>query len=101
MLLELTVIPLGRTRSIGSDIAQVVGVIDGSGLDYQVTDFGTLLEGTWEQLMDVVKCCHDLARSKTDRVLLLMRLDDYGGQTGLLHAGVKSVERHLGRGVKS
>lgn len=46
MLMELTVIPLGRGRSLSADLADVIGQIDQSGLPYRVTPFGTLLEGT-------------------------------------------------------
>ena len=58
MVLELTIIPLGRGRSISSDIADLVKIIEGSGLDYRMTAFGTLVEGTWDQLMDLAKHCH-------------------------------------------
>jgi uncharacterized protein YqgV (UPF0045/DUF77 family) len=51
MLLELSVIPLGRGRSISADVADLVKIIDASGLDYRLTAAGTILEGSWEQLM--------------------------------------------------
>ena len=51
MLLELSVIPLGRGRSISADIADVVKIIDASDLDYRLTAAGTILEGGWEQLI--------------------------------------------------
>ncbi len=43
MLLELNILPLGRGRSISSDIADVVKIIDASGLDYKLTAEGTIL----------------------------------------------------------
>jgi uncharacterized protein YqgV (UPF0045/DUF77 family) len=36
MLLELSAIPLGRGRSISSDIADLVKIFDASGLDYRL-----------------------------------------------------------------
>lgn len=100
MLMELTVIPLARGRSISADIAELIGLIDESGLSYRVTAFGTLIEGTWEQLMDVAKQCHTAIRKKTDRVLILIRLDDYADRTDLLATAVAHVEDHLGRSVR-
>ncbi len=100
MLLELTVIPLGGGRSISSDIAGLVELIDRSGLDYQVTAFGTLIEGTWDQLMELLRKCHEAMRQKTSRALFLIRLDDYGDRTGLLRGAVSSVEKALGRPVR-
>ena len=45
MLLELSVIPLGRGRSISADIVDLVRIIDASGLDYRLTAAGTIIEG--------------------------------------------------------
>jgi len=50
MLLELSVLPLGRGRSISSDIADLVKIIDTSGLDYRLTAAGTIIEGSWTNL---------------------------------------------------
>ena len=51
MLLELSVIPLGRGRSINADIVDLVKIIDASGLDYRLTAAGTIIEGRWDQLL--------------------------------------------------
>lgn len=99
MLMELTIVPLGRGRSLSGDLAELIGRIDQSGLPYRVTPFGTLLEGTWEQLMDIAKECHSAIRQKTDRVLILIRLDDYAERTDLLETTVAHVEQALGRSV--
>lgn len=45
MLHELSVIPLGRGRSVSGDIAELVKIIPASGLDYRRTAAGTILEG--------------------------------------------------------
>lgn len=100
MLMELSVIPLGRGRSISADVAEVVKIIDASGLDYRVTPSGTILEGNWEQLMDLARKCHFHTRSKTERVITLLKLDDYEQRTGRLTAAVKSVEEKVGKPIK-
>lgn len=100
MVLELTIIPLGHEQSISSDIADIVKLIEKSGLDYRMTAFGTLVEGTWDQLMDLAKQCHFAVREKTGRVLTMMRLDDYGERTGEIEGAVNRVEQKLGRTVK-
>lgn len=100
MLMELTVIPLAGKRSMSADLAEVLGLIDEIGLPYQATAFGTLIEGTWDQLMDTAKKCHTAIRKKTDRVLILIRLDDNAGRTDLLETAVTHVEKQLGRRVR-
>lgn len=100
MLLELSVIPLGRGRSISADIADIVRIIDASGLDYRLTAAGTILEGNWDQLMGVARQCHNEMRKKTERVVTFMKVDDYEERTGRLNAAVASVEAKVGKAVK-
>jgi len=100
MLLELSVIPLGRGRSISADIVDLVRIIDASGLDYRLTAAGTIIEGGWDQLMDVARKCHTEMRKKTERVITFMKLDDYGDRTGMLTEAIASIEGKLGRSVK-
>lgn len=64
MLMELTVIRLASRRSISADLAELVDLIDASGLPYKVTAFGTLIEGTWEQLLGIAEECHTVIRKK-------------------------------------
>jgi uncharacterized protein (TIGR00106 family) len=100
MLLELSVIPLGRGRSISADLADLIKIIDASGLDYRLTAAGTILEGSWDKLMDVARKCHAEMRKKTERVVTLMKLDDYEERTGRLAAAVTSVEQKVGKSLK-
>ena len=100
MLLELSVIPLGRGRSISADVAEMMKIIDASQLDYRLTATGTILEGSWDQLMAVAHKCHAEMRTKTERVITLMKLDDYEDRTGRLSAAVASVEAKVGRPLK-
>ena len=100
MVLELTIIPRGQGRSISGDIASVARIIEGSGLDYKMTAFGTLIEGTWDQLMELAKLCHFETRKENERVLTMMRLDDYGERTGEIEGAVDRVEKKLGRPIK-
>jgi uncharacterized protein (TIGR00106 family) len=100
MVLELTIIPRGQGRSISGDIANLAKIIEGSSLDYKMTAFGTLIEGTWDQLMEVAKNCHFETRKENERVLTLMRMDDYGERTGEIEGAVDRVEKKLGRAIR-
>lgn len=100
MLLELSIIPLARGRSISGDLADLVKIIDTSGLDYRVTAAGTILEGSWDEVVDVAKKCHMDMRKKTERVITLMRIDDYEQRTGRLSKAVDSIEQKVGKRIK-
>ena len=100
MLLELSVIPMGRGRSISADLADLMKLIDASGLDYRLTAAGTIIEGTWDQVMGIAKKCHSEMRKKTERVITLMKVDDYAERSGRLTAAVESVEKKMGKAAK-
>lgn len=100
MVLELTVIPRGGEASTSTQIAALVKPIEASGLEYQMTAFGTLIEGSWDEVMEVARRCHEEARRSSSRVLTLMRVDDYEGRTNEIHDAVQRVERKLGRPLR-
>jgi uncharacterized protein (TIGR00106 family) len=100
MLFELSVIPLGRGRSISGDVAELLKIIDASGLDYRLTAAGTILEGDWDRVMDVARRCHETMRKRTERVVTLIKIDDYGERTGRLAEAVASVEQKAGKRLK-
>jgi len=100
MVMELTVIPLGTGSSISTKLAELIKIIDASGLDYRVTAFGTLVEGSLEQLLDLTRHCHLEARKQADRVLTMLRLDDFGPRMGELNGAVERVEKKIGRAVR-
>lgn len=100
MLMELIVIPLGRGPSVSGDVADLLKIIDSSGLDYRLTATGTNVEGTWDQLLGVARQCHQKMRKKTSRVVTTIKIDDYAERTGRLSAMVKSVESKAGKTLK-
>jgi uncharacterized protein YqgV (UPF0045/DUF77 family) len=76
MLLELTVLPKGKGRHASETAVDVTRIIDASGLYHQTKNKGTVLEGTWEQLMAVAKKCHDEALKTNQRLVTVMRAVD-------------------------
>ncbi len=100
MLMELSVVPLGRGPSVSEDLADLLKLIDASGLDYRLTATGTNVEGKWEQLLDLARQSHNEMRKKATRVVTTIKIDDYGERTGRLAAMVKSVENKVGKPLK-
>lgn len=97
MLVELTMTPLGRGTHLGQDLAVALTLIDESGLPYCLTPTGTCIEGEWDEVMTLVKRCHDRMRASSTRVLTTVRIDDESGVTRKLSENIKSVESYAGR----
>lgn len=100
MLVELTMTPLGRGTHLGQDLAVVLKLIDESGLPYCLTPTGTCIEGEWDEVMTLVKQCHDRLRASSTRVLTTVRIDDESGTPDKLTQNIKSVEGFAQRKFK-
>ncbi len=76
MLLELSVLPKGKGRHATDTPATLAKIINSSGLYHQAKNKGTVLEGSWDQLMAVAKKCHDEALKSNSRIVTVMRAVD-------------------------
>lgn len=97
MLADLSIIPVGGNPHTSGLLAKVLTLIEGSGLRYQLTPTATCLEGTWEQISDVARRCHEIARAESSHVVTLLRLEDDGEAGSKLLANTASVEEKAGR----
>jgi len=55
MLVEFSIIPIGKGSSIGDDIAKVMKIVDGSKLPYKINPMGTVVEGSWDDVVRLIK----------------------------------------------
>lgn len=100
VLLEFSMYPLDKGPSLSSYVAKSLEIIDKSGLDYQCHAMGTIIEGEFDQVMDVVKRCFQAMQADCDRIECIIKIDYRKGQSGRIRSKVQSVEAKLGRPVK-
>lgn len=97
MLACFTVIPTGTTGGVKELIAEVLAIVDASGLPYKLGAMNTTLEGEPEEVMAVIMRCHCRMMELCPRVLTNISIDDRKGATGRLSGKVKDVEEVLGK----
>jgi uncharacterized protein (TIGR00106 family) len=100
MLIEVSIVPVGSGSSIGDRLAEVLKVVDESGLPYKVNPMGTVVEGEWDDLFGLVKKCHKTVMKKEERVITTISVDDRKGKPNRIEEKVKSIEKRLGRALK-
>jgi uncharacterized protein (TIGR00106 family) len=100
MVAELTIFPLGKVRGLSADIARVVALVEKSGLPYQLTSMGTILEGEWEEVIRLLGECRRALLKDNERIYMVLKIDDDRGKTGKLKGKVRSVEEKLGHPVR-
>ena len=101
MLIELSIDPLGRGTHESKDLAEVLKIIDDSGIRYCLTPSGTCIEGDWDEVMALVKLCHERARALSSHVLTTIRVEDEEGATDKLNENIASLERAAERPLRT
>jgi uncharacterized protein (TIGR00106 family) len=99
MLVEFSITPLGGDSHISPRIAEALKIVDASGLRYQLTPMGTCVEGDWDEVLNVIRLCHDRLRGLSPHVFTTIRIEDEEGQRDKLTANVSSVEQKAGRAL--
>lgn len=97
VLLEFAMTPGGKGESVSEYVARLLDIIDRSGLPYQLTPMGTILEGEWDAVMAVVTACFRALEPDCTRIGMNLKLDYRAGPAGRLTQKTARVEERLGR----
>lgn len=101
MLTEFSIIPIGTGESMGEQIAKILDMVDKSGLPYKSNPMGTVVEGEWEEVLELIKKCHMEILDASPRVVTTISIDDRPSKPmDRITGKIKSVEERLGREVK-
>lgn len=96
MIVAFSVAPSGgESDSVSKAVADAVRVVRDSGLPYELNSMFTLVEGEWDEVMDVVKRAVQAAGAGASRTSLVLKADIRPGHTGQLQAKVDRVREHL------
>ena len=97
VLLEFSMSPFDKGASVSEYVARSLDIIDKSGLPYQLTPMGTIVEGEWDDVMALVAACHKTMSQDCERISTSMKIDYRAGRSGRLKSKVQAIESKLGR----
>ena len=100
MLVEFSIIPVGKGPSLGEEVAAVLDIVDRSGLPYKVNPMGTVVEGSWDDIMELIKKCHRTVLNNGERVVTKITIDDRKGKSNRIEEKIKSVENRLKKSLR-
>ena len=100
MLAELSIIPIGNSTHLSGELAKILKLVDESGLPYQLTPSGTCIEGGWDELLPLIRQCHERARKASPHVVTLIKLEDDEGEQHKLTRNVTSIEEKIGHSLQ-
>lgn len=97
VLLEFSMYPLDKGESLSPYVARSMEIIAQSGLEYRMNPMGTVIEGEWDQVFDVVRQCFERMSQDCNRIAAIIKVDYRKGHKGRLVTKIKSVEEKAGR----
>jgi uncharacterized protein (TIGR00106 family) len=100
MIVEFSVVPIGRGEALGEFVAGIIDIVDKSGLPYKLTAMGTIVEGDWDEVFALIRMCHETMRGRASRVTTHITIDDRDRVSGRIEGKIRDVEDALGRVLK-
>jgi len=98
---EFSITPIGKGVSVGEYVARSVDIVDRSGLPYRLNPMGTVIEGSFDEVLALVARCHKAVMKDCERVSTIVKIDDRKDASNQLEAKVVGVERRLGRRIRT
>ncbi|MCU7929252.1 MAG: MTH1187 family thiamine-binding protein [Candidatus Thiodiazotropha sp. (ex Codakia rugifera)] len=98
VLLEFSIFPLDQGESVSQEVSQVIAMIKQSGIDYQLTAMGTLIETSTaaDALSIVQKATELLHTAGSQRVYATIKIDSRVGKEHRLQGKIQSVRARIG-----
>ncbi|MDA8090967.1 MAG: MTH1187 family thiamine-binding protein [Nitrospiraceae bacterium] len=100
MLAEFSIVPVGVGSSLGDRLAEVLKIVNASGLPYKVNPMGTVIEGDWNDVMELVRKCHEAVMKTGERALTAISIDDRKNKPNRIDEKVRSIEGRIGKDLK-
>jgi len=98
---EFSITPIGKGVSVGEYVARSVDIVDRSGLPYRLNPMGTVIEGSFDEVLALIARCHKAVMKDCERVSTIVKIDDRKDASNQLEEKIVGVERRLGRKIRT
>lgn len=100
-LLEFSMTPLDKGESVSIYVSRSLKIIDESGVPYRLNPMGTVLEGDWNEVIGVVTKCFERMKQDCKRISIAMKIDHREGKENRLEGKIASVEKKVGKKLRT
>ncbi len=89
---------MDKGESVKEDVAQIIKMIDESGVSYQLTPMGTIIETeSMDDALDIVRRAYAVLEANSNRVYAALKFDIRKGKSNRLKTKIRSVEEIIGK----
>lgn len=100
VLAEFSMYPTDKGESVSKYVSQIIDHIDKSGITYKLTPMGTILEGSWDAVFEVISGCFKILELQSNRITTIIKVDYRKGEESRMKSKIKKVESILMRNVR-
>jgi uncharacterized protein (TIGR00106 family) len=99
MLVSFSLFPTDKGESVSKYVARTIDIVDKSGLPYRTSAMSTAVEGSWDRVFKVLKKCRNAMVKESNRVYMVITIDDRKGAKNRLTGKVNRIEQRLKRKI--
>jgi len=93
VLLEFAMFPTDKGESVSEYVSRIIAFIDKSGVQYQLTPMGTIVETeTFDEALDIVKGAYETLEMDCNRVYSSLKFDIRKNQDNRMLKKMQSIE---------
>ena len=97
VIMQFAMFPTDKGASASPYVSRVIAMIRESGLPYQLSAMGTIIETeTLEEAQLIVNKAYGLLKNDCNRVYCTVTFDIRDGETGRMHHKIASIEGKIG-----
>ncbi len=100
VLAEFSMFPTDKGISKSAYVSQVIDHISKSGITYKLTPMGTILEGTWEEVNNLISECFKILEPQCERIFTTVKYDYRKTDSPRMTSKIQKVESLLNRDVE-
>jgi uncharacterized protein (TIGR00106 family) len=100
VLAEFSMFPTDKGESVSAYVSQIIDYIDKSGINYKLTPMGTVLEGNWDEVMDVISNCFKILEPQANRIYSTIKIDYRKGEQSRMSSKINKIEILLNKNIK-
>ena len=99
VLLEFAMFPTDKGDSVSEYVSQVIDYIDKSGISYMLTPMGTILEGEWDDLWNIVDACFKILEPQSKRIYSSIKIDYRKERKTGMTSKTAKIKKIIGRDI--
>ncbi|MFY0625425.1 MAG: MTH1187 family thiamine-binding protein [Reichenbachiella sp.] len=96
-IMNFAIFPIDKGDHIGDYVSKVIKYIKESGISYQFTPMGTIIEApTVKEVLFIIEKSYEILDPISDRIYCVINMDSNKNKSDLLQSKVESIESRIG-----